>query len=95
MMETEYLRWRKIDVNAKASEYRNSQPKISDFHPEGWWACLIEEKMRNYETAMRRHTSDSLHVPAMLSELPEYEEKSFRCDGEENEKGEKSDGDSE
>jgi hypothetical protein len=95
MMQTEYQRWREFDVSAKAAEYKNNDPKISDFFSEGWWACLIEEKLRNYETAMRRHTSDSLHVPTMLNELPEYEEKPVHCDAEENANDEKSDKDSE
>ena len=95
MMESEYLRWREVDVCAKAAKYRSERPKISDFFSEGWWACLIEEKLRNYETAMRRHTSDSLHVPACLHQLPAYEEKSYGRDDSEDEKEPHSDAQSE
>ena len=56
---------------------------------------MIEEKIRNYETAMRRHTFDSLHVLACLQQLPAYEEKSFGRDESEDAKDPDSDAESE
>ena len=51
----EYLRWRQCDISAKVMEHKGGEPKTSDFASEGRWACLLEEKLRNYEAAMRRH----------------------------------------
>ena len=31
LMESEYLRWRKFDVSAKAAKYKSAQPEVSDF----------------------------------------------------------------
>jgi hypothetical protein len=35
-----------------------------------WWACLIHEKMRNYDVARRRHESDPSACPDDLAALP-------------------------
>ena len=68
---------------------------MCDFSSDRWWACLIEEKLRNYETAMRRHTADSLHIPASSHGLPSYADAPARRDDSEGENDAASDGQSE
>ena len=95
LMEVEYLRWRRNDINAKTAEYWSAEPKVSDFDSVGWWACLVEEKLRNYETAMRRHHSDSMHTPASLYHLPDYTENPLQSNASEDEEDAESDDSSE
>ena len=42
------------------------------FDSDEWWACLIYEKLRNYDAAKARHRADISSAPSNLSSLPVF-----------------------
>ena len=71
-VDTEYRRWRVEDVQERGKLYRSGADQDARVGSSGWWACLIHEKLRNYEAAMRRHHGESLTVPDDIGKLPVY-----------------------
>ena len=71
-LDTEYRRWRVEDVQERGKLYRSGADQDARVGSSGWWACLIHEKLRNYEAAMRRHHGESLTVPDDIGKLPVY-----------------------
>ena len=45
---------------------------VLDFATPPWWACLVSEKMRNYEAAFAKHGTDMTSAPEDLSVLPVF-----------------------
>ena len=67
--------WRKcLQERARPFLSRTSSEPVC--HPEvnsdDWWACVICERLRNYEAAKQRHIQDAFSIPTDDNELPEY-----------------------
>lgn len=80
----EFVRWRTHEIDAIAATYfKKSQsetlpePRLH-FNRENpgrrtWWACMISEKLRSYDTASRLHKVEASLPPQDLAALPVYE----------------------
>lgn len=73
----EFCRWRSTEVDQVADPYfsrtrAHGLPRPA-FNSVEWWACMISEKIRNFELATRRVSADTLRTPTDLSLLPEDE----------------------
>ena len=44
------------------------------FGSRDWWACMIYEKLRNYDVAKRRHHTNIAGAPTCIDELPQAPE---------------------
>ena len=73
----EYLRWRQHDIDAVAAPYQRRDKAMlhpfPEFDSKVWWACMISQKLRNYNAARARHLHEGSQEPRDLSHLPEYE----------------------
>ena len=83
VMYEKYLPWKNEDIDAVAAPYFRKDKSVdmvapclcndpTDARHIAWWACMISEKLRNYETAMRRHKENMFAKPPNLSNLPDY-----------------------
>ncbi|MDA8582585.1 hypothetical protein N9L68_00100 [bacterium] len=75
-MSGELQRRRQDDVDNVATMYASCQggpprPPPS-FGTAGWWACMVSDKLRKYEAAMRRHDENAFASPEDLTYSPEY-----------------------
>ena len=81
----EFVRWRTHEIDSVAEPYFQSDPTKHlpqpMLHGNGddprrrvWWACMISEKLRNYDAAMRKHQVEAFLVPQDLEVLPTYEQ---------------------
>ena len=72
----EFCRWRRDEIDAVAASCKQRLQEDSafniEFDSDFWWACLIHEKLRNYETSMRPQHGDLCTVPHDLAGLPQY-----------------------
>ena len=59
------------DVKALVEELFTSE---LDFNTPGWWACMTSDRMRNYDTSMRKHGSDMSAMPTDVDDLPLFHE---------------------
>ena len=41
-----------------------------EFDTSDWWACMVSDRLRNYDAAMRKHGTNMSAVPADLDNLP-------------------------
>jgi len=80
----EFLRWRTHDIDAPAApHFRKANvaplPELrlhgnrSNSARRTWWACLISEKLRNYDAANRLHKVEASKAPQDLDTLPLYD----------------------
>ena len=80
----EFLRWRTHDIDALAAPYFKKskldtlpEPRLHGNRDNPgrrtWWACMISEKLRNYDTANRLHKVEASLPPQNLGALPVYE----------------------
>jgi len=53
------------------------------FNSKEWWACIVHEKMRNLDTAQKRHNTDPMAVPQDLTGLQEYSTADVRTEVDE------------
>jgi len=44
------------------------------FDSPGWWACMTSDRMRNYDTGMRKHGTDMSAMPTNVDDLPLFHE---------------------
>ena len=44
------------------------------FDTPEWWACMTSERMRNYDTGMRKHGADMSAMPTNVDDLPLFHE---------------------
>ena len=73
----EFLRWRKEDIEGIAKRYTardSSHPQLPAplFDSSQWWACLIAEKLRNYDAMMSAHKTEAEAMPKLVDLLPDY-----------------------
>ena len=71
----EFVKWRAgIYETAKPYFERSGSapPKRVEFESAEWWACVIYERLRNYEAAKQAHHHQSSNDPGNLTHLPEY-----------------------
>ncbi len=52
---------------------------------EGWWACAIYAKLRNFDLAVAKHTSHNSAVPTTVYGVPIVEEKAHDASDEDEE----------
>ena len=70
----EFCRWREVEVREVASR---TLKRVADgenppaFDTPEWWACLVEEKLRNWDACTRKHHDIVGKVPQNLDCLPE------------------------
>ena len=80
----EFVRWRTYDIDATAAPYFKKSKSETLLEPRlhgnrensgrrTWWACMISEKLRNYDTANRLHKVEASLPPQDLEALPVYE----------------------
>lgn len=62
--------WRKQDIDGVAARFIKSAKRHPQFGTVDWWACIISEKMRQYDMIYKKHTSEQM-VTQNLSMLPE------------------------
>ena len=62
--------WRKQDIDGVAARFIKKAQEQPQFGTLDWWACIISEKMRQYDMIYKKHTSEQM-VPQNLSLLPE------------------------
>ena len=72
----EFRRWRREDIDHVAAPYfektstsRGTSPRFDS--PE-WWACLISERLRNYDATMANHIDESLGQPQNVLDLQAF-----------------------
>ena len=81
----EFLRWRTHEIDAVAAAYFRKDKSQNMLEPmltassddparKAWWACMISEKLRNYDTAKGKHHNEASATPHDLDVLPEYED---------------------
>ena len=70
----EFCRWRRVDVHEVAA---SCQKRVADgqdrpaFDTPAWWACLVEEKLRNWDALTRKHHVIASAIPQNVDRLPE------------------------
>ena len=59
----EFNRWRKA-IHKLVEPYNRCQPAVPQpsFNTPEWWACLIDEKLRNYDALMSKHKTCLLYT---------------------------------
>ena len=74
----EYVRWRKYEIDEVAAPYLRRDVEMlhpfPEFDSKVWWACMISQKLRNYDMARNVHLQESYAQPRDLSHLPDYED---------------------
>ena len=64
---TEFQRWKTEDVDRIALPYfkrnENCERPRPLFDSLDWWACMISEKLRNYDMSQRKHIVEAFNVP--------------------------------
>ena len=73
----EFTRWRTTEIDSIARPYLNRQESeqqrpAPSFNTPDWWACVISEKLLNYDTIMRKHSTEAAAPPTDLDLLPEF-----------------------
>ena len=73
----EFPRWKWEDVDEVAARFsdKSSEGTVDPpkFGTKEWWACMISEKLSNYDAAMRKHRAEASLTPDDLEELPEFQ----------------------
>ena len=88
---SEFMRWRTFDIDAVAAPHLRKDKSdalphpmlhgnIDDTRRQAWWACLVSEKLRNYDVAMRKRQVEAPLQPRDVAELPVYEHVGFGND---------------
>ncbi len=66
-----FCEWRKLEIDAVAARCGRAKTPSDlaqpSFGTNEWWACVIAEKLKNYEVAVRRHKAAADSAPKNLS----------------------------
>ena len=66
------MRWRKNEVEVVAESALTSGHEKIPFNSREWWACMVQEKLRNFDVARKRHHTDISSTPTSVSDLPAF-----------------------
>ena len=71
-----FVTWRD-GIYKKARPYFDRSANVSlsppQFDTDDWWACMIYERLRNYEAARQSHEQEVFDAPRDMSMLPLYQ----------------------
>ena len=65
------------NTSSPAQSFRPPYPSLNEyeisFGSREWWACMIDEKLRNYDVAKKKHGTDISSLPTNISNLPTFQ----------------------
>ena len=58
---TEFVRWRSEEVYPVADRYKSGTHPKPAFDSADWWACMIAERLQNYDVTYRKRGAQAIH----------------------------------